>query len=307
MIVLPSGFRIEIIGTNRKTLLLELWKKVQDITESNDSYEPNLILYIGGCKLPELNPSIPIVLGIMSKEEIKTASKLLNPTYIPSIRNFYQQHKQKQLTVLEYIYFTILFTCIYISENTVSSGILTIPDEWYQRFSFISSLTYVRKNIEFIYESGEDKTENQIRMHWLKSKVKKPIYILFNKKFSNESIKEYLVPFTILGVYQNGFLISDDGLENSEKMYTTLMELWNTTHYIPKRKQYLLPVSCYKDLYEEKEFDPEFEIAIKRPPIFIIDSIEYIVKYLTLREEDCIVFYVGNFEKFQKIINEIEK
>ena len=84
------------------------------------------------------------------------------------------------------------------------------------------------------------------------------------------------------------------------------MGFWNNIHYIPKRKQLLQPDILTQKLSHAKpgfDFKPSFEESIKKPPIFIIDSISESLKFCHKQNaSNKIILFFGNWENFEKII-----
>jgi hypothetical protein len=151
-------------------------------------------------------------------------------------------------------------------------------------------------------------------------------------------MKEYLLPFTTLGIHQKSILIvntefeslepsefegskdsnSEDVKESEESsepfdyhIYTNIMELWNNKHYIPKRLSLLESTMLTLDPSDPKS-DPkeskvnseifELEKSIKNPPIFILDNFESIYNFISKLNKKSIILYIGKEENFKKFV-----
>ena len=180
--------------------------------------------------------------------------------------------------------------------------------------------SYTKDSIEFIWEPGTYEVGNRLCMEWLRNNKSKPVYTIIDideipykslSEDSRENLKDYLLPFTTLGIKQKGFLIVNSDSESSEDsvpfdyhIYTTLMELWNTKHYIPKRKALLDSVPGYTNTFtHDIIFDPKFEESIAKPPIFIIDFYDSIKNFIS-KISDCIVLYIGKEENYKNLTRE---
>jgi hypothetical protein len=180
--------------------------------------------------------------------------------------------------------------------------------------------SYTKDSIEFIWEPGTYEVGNRLCMEWLRNNKSKPVYTIIDideipykssNEDSHENIKDYLLPFTTLGIKQKGFLIVNSDSESSEDsvpfdyhIYTTLMELWNTKHYIPKRKALLDSVPGYTNtVTHDIIFDPKFEESIVKPAIFIIDFKDSIKNFI-YKLSDCIVLYIGKEENYKNLARE---
>jgi hypothetical protein len=182
--------------------------------------------------------------------------------------------------------------------------------------------SYTKDSVEFVWEPGTYDLGNRLLMEWLRNNKNKPVYTIIDidgipSGFSE--IKDYLLPFTTLGIKQKGFLIinseevNNDQNEESEPsvpfdyhVYTKLMELWNNKHYIPKRKALLDPIPGYMETIVSDtiiNFDPNFEESIVKPPIFIIDFSDSIKNFIS-KISNCIVLYIGKEENYKNIIKE---
>ena len=179
--------------------------------------------------------------------------------------------------------------------------------------------SYTKDTTEFVWEPGTYEVGNRLLMEWLRNNKSKPVYTIIDideipSDFSE--IKDYLLPFTTLGIKQKGFLIVNSEEVNSDQneesipydyhVYTTLMELWNNKHYIPKRKSLLEPIPGYTERIVSEaivNFDPNFEESIAKPPIFIIDFYDSIKNFIS-KISNCIVLYVGKEENYKNIIKE---
>jgi ribonucleotide reductase beta subunit family protein with ferritin-like domain len=71
-----------------------------------------------------------------------------------------------------------------------------------------------------------------------------------------------------------------------DHIYTNIMELWNTKHFIPKRLSLLENISeslgyKFSENTSNIKFDPKYEMSIKKPPIFILDNFESISNFIS--------------------------
>jgi hypothetical protein len=175
--------------------------------------------------------------------------------------------------------------------------------------------SHTNESVEFVWEPGTYEVGNRLLMEWLRNNKSKDVYTIIDidEIPSNVSeIKDYLLPFTTLGIKQKGFLIVNSDMSDNQEsvpfdyhVYTTLMELWNNKHYIPKRKDLLEPIPGYTETIVSgtivSNFDPKFEESILKPPIFIIDFYDSIKNFI-YKISNCIVLYIGKEENYKNII-----
>lgn len=146
--------------------------------------------------------------------------------------------------------------------------------------------------------------------------------------YETKDMKEYLLPFTTLGIYQKGILIVNSDLEFEESqdnkvvlesksedfepfdyhIYTNMMELWNNKHFIPKRLSLLENMGESfgmkdKDSGLKSSFDPQYELSIKKPPIFILDNFESICNFVSKICKNSMILYIGKEKNYKKMIN----
>ena len=212
--------------------------------------------------------------------------------------------------------------------------------------------------VNFTWEPGKTLLGNRMIMEWVRNQVLRSgtesrsanvpealvpegsnldffTIIDIDEIYETKDMKEYLLPFTTLGIYQKGILIvnSDlDSLENSKgsesedqsslgllpgteslepfdyHIYTNIMELWNTKHFIPKRLSLLENMDESfgikdRNLDLKPPFDPHYELSIKKPPIFILDNFESICNFVSKIYKNSYILYVGKEENYKKIIN----
>ncbi len=173
----------------------------------------------------------------------------------------------------------------------------------------------MNENVRFIYECGISEHGVLLCMEWVKSLTEQSltefcsVYTIFDideEDLQGKDLLNFLIPFTILGNLQKGFLIVNSDLEHSSEdsvssesfdseksfdleksfdfsLYNTLKGIWNSKEYIPRRKKLSEPLPDYEMLRPETQESiliPNFEECIRKPPIFIIDSLESIKEWI---------------------------
>lgn len=305
--------QIQVLDSPQKNSFLRLCKdyEIQNL-ESKDFNLPNLYVYLGYNSKSLLNISsneIPILIGVLPNSELEELKKLKNPILMAPVKAFSVYCKESNLPVYEMIHKCIIFSILCWNPE-IKSNLINIDSEIHklEKQKIKSINLYTKDNITYMYNSFTDLQEITLFMSWIIYQNLLPtnsVYTLID--IDSDIDLKNLLPLTILGIYQKGFMIN---LENksAEKIYKSLMGFWNNIHYIPKRKQLLQPDILTQKLSRKKfdfDFNPNFEETIKKPPIFIIDSILESLKFCHKQNtSNKIILFFGNWENFEKIIQD---
>jgi hypothetical protein len=214
-----------------------------------------------------------------------------------------------------------------------------IRDETSKPFHIRSFQNPELKHLTFVWEPGTKMVGNKIMMEWIRDNILKTFnyessenskdsegskelqihtIIDIDEIYETSDMKEYLLPFTILGIHQKSILIvntefEDSSSEESESedfkpfdyhIYTNIMELWNNKHYIPKKLSLLESTILTLDSSDLKIDSKIFELdrSIKNPPIFILDNFDSIYNYISKINKKSIILYIGKEENFKKFV-----
>jgi hypothetical protein len=375
MIVLPNGYKIEIIGSESnllKTMFLDFFdgREIDGFDEI-----ANLFIFLGLgsrsrsrsrsaelifsdidlklVKHKELNlPNPDFLVAVLSKKDFEFVKSFCVKNklkmYIASPKKVYQSYSFLKFTIYEYICIALGMSAKALAKNSLknlpknslnsSNMIVNIDDQLLSAApekNFNLRYTHIN-NFHFLYEPGTNSKDIRLSMEWMqqqiidKTKTSKvevhTIIDLDSIPSDTESVKDYLIFLTILGIYQKSFFIvnsSDVSLDSSEEseefrfdynIYTSMMELWNSKAYIPQRKMLAnVPEPGYESLRSESFIKDlkalndsiDFELSIRKPPIFILDSLDSIKESLNSLKDskEFLILYIGKKENFEKIIN----
>jgi hypothetical protein len=329
---------------------------------SEDS--PNLCIFLGkDYETVKKYNTTPFLIGILSKKDYNFITEFCKENnlrlYIAPTKKIFSYYKHLNFPMFDYIHLSLALSASALSKESSESkpvdsedsiSIVNVENE----FRDVDSETnpdkhfHIRsdqnsdlgqspwKHLNFVWEPGTKIIGNKIMMEWIRNTIyesegsdgSKDLHIHtiidIDEIYETSDMKEYLLPFTILGIYQKSILIvntenlgsKSEGFENSEPfdyhVYTNIMELWNNKHYIPRRLKLLesttleLESNNSKDSMSEARKDPkvfELERSIRNPPIFILDTIESIYNFISKLTKKSIILYIGKEENFKKFIN----
>jgi hypothetical protein len=326
----------------------------------------------GKCKELSLNDlKAKFLLGPQTKEELE-AIKLCNvPLYTVAMNEVYKMYNHLNFPIYDYINLGLvlgaykLSSKLYELRKDSDITLLNLKDSYISieiEKNFSLRYSMMNENVRFVYESGISEIGTLLCMEWVKSlarnsKVGGPkasgpgvcpkasgpgvcpkasIYTIFDideEDLQGKNCIDFLIPFTILGLLQKGFLIvnSEQSPESLGYMpgpeafdlgqspgsfdfslFNSLKSIWNSKEYIPRRKKLAEPLPDYQmfrtesnDLEQSSEsLEPiNFEECIRKPPIFIIDTLQSIKQWIQdhvehFPEQQQIFVYVSRKKKF---------
>ena len=342
MIQFPNGFLVKCVGGYGKSSIYDLLIHYYDCIEIEDEdIEPNIVIILteksyGKCKELSLNNlKSKFLLGPQTKEELE-AIKLCNvPLYTVAMNEVYKMYNHLNFPIYDYINLGLvlgaykLSSKLYELRKDSDITLLNLKDSYISievEKNFSLRYSMMNENVRFIYESGISEIGTLLCMEWVKSlahnsKVGGPkasIYTIFDideEDLQGKNCIDFLIPFTILGLLQKGFLIvnSEQSSESFDfSLFNSLKSIWNSKEYIPRRKKLAEPLPDYQmfrtesnDLERSSEsLEPiNFEECIRKPPIFIIDTLQSIKQWIQdhvehFPEQQQIFVYVSKKKKF---------
>lgn len=312
MIQFPNGFLVECIGGYGKSSVCDLLIHYYNCIEvkNDENRKPDLCIILTEkdykTKINNKQLTIPCLLGPQTKEELDSLKLMEVPLYTVAFHEVYTMYKQLQFPIYDYINLGLVLGAYKLSnikiEHKSDINLINLKDscisiEIEKNFSLRYSM--MNENIRLIYESGISEIGTLLCMEWVKMISRNcPIFTIFDideEDLQGKELIDFLIPFTILGNLQNGFLIvnsdierSSDSSESSESfdfsLYTTLKSIWNSKEYIPRRKKLSIPLPDYQ-MFRDNDLDDlsskiNFEECIRKPPIFIIDTFDEIKKWI---------------------------
>jgi hypothetical protein len=336
MIVLPNGNIIKIIGKPGSKLLTEMLIEYNDGKPQKDlaSIQVDYTIFLGGIKeiMQTDIPKTAILISILSKEDyefIQTFCRQNNlPLLVASPKKVFTSYEYLKLPIYNYINIAIsLLINVLIKNHLDLKGDSPILINVSQELLFISPekffhlRCYPKNNLSFLYEPGTNLKGLCLTMEWIRSRILEdlePVQIhtvidIDEIPKIQDSIldpKDYLLHLTTLAQYQNSFLIvntefeseSEDSVPFDYTIYTSIMEVWNNSHFIPKRKQLSEPLKEY-EFFRSKDLLPlDFLNSIKKPPIFILDNFDSIKQFISDIHSKAYILYIGKRENYLKII-----
>jgi hypothetical protein len=301
--------------------------------------EPNVVIVLtekGYGKHKELSLNdlkAKFLLGPQTKEELESLKLCGVSLYTVSMNDVYTMYKHLQFPIYDYINVGLVLGAYKLSmkikeisiENEVK--LLNLKDSYISieiEKNFSLRYSMINENVRLIYEIGTSEIGILLCMEWIKSLTNqiseslteyKSVYTIFDidKEDLEHSSKskasgpgecpkdlvDFLIPFTILGNLQKGFLIVNSELCSSSQspeslghspgpeafdfsLYNSLKSIWNSKEYIPRRKKLSEPIPDYQMFREKTEISkiPNFEECIRKPPIFIIDTLSSIKEWI---------------------------
>lgn len=338
MIILPNGNTVKIIGKPGFKLLTEMLVEYNDGIVSKDltSIHSDYTIFLGGTKeLMETDiPKNAILISILSKEDYEFITSFCQknklPLLVASPKKVASSYSYLKLPIYNYINIAISLLITVLIKNrielvsnspiliNVSQELLCISPE-----KFFHLRWYPKNNLSFLYESGTNLKGLCLTMEWIRSRIfeeSEPVQIhtIIDideiPKFQDSILnpKDYLLYLTTLAQYQSSFLIINTELEslpeseNSEPfdytIYTSIMEVWNNAHFIPKRKQLSEPLKEYEALRSSDSVSLDFSKSIKKPPIFILDNFDSIKQFIFDIQSKAYILYIGKRQNYIKII-----
>jgi hypothetical protein len=297
----------------------------------------------------------PFLIGILSKKDynfIADFCKTYNlRLYIAPTKQIYTYYKYLNFPMFDYIHLSLALSASALSkkeatdsenkdskERNFSLSVVNVEHEFVQTnpdkpFHIRSDQNPDWKHLTFIWEPGTKVVGNKIIMEWIRNTIyesegsdgSKDLHIHtiidIDEIYETSDMKDYLLPFTILGIHQKSILIvntedlgsksldSEDSEPFDYHIYTNIMELWNNKHYIPKRLSLLESTALEFDTNSVKDSgyqkDPkvfELERSIKNPPIFILDNFESIYNFVSKLTKKSMILYIGKEENFRKFL-----
>jgi hypothetical protein len=350
LIKLFDNFVIKIIGNPGKKLLTSMFleyydAKVLEELKNTEVFKPSLVIFIGKDVKNEIQKynDVPFLIAILSKKDYDHVSTFCKEhnlrMYISPTKKIFSYYKHLKLPIFEYIHLSLavsasalrrkIHSSAVVSDKESLSSVVNIDKELlsidpHKPFHIRSS--QIKKDsftINFVWEPGTTLLGNRMIMEWVRNQTlvsEGPSLDFFtiidiDEIYETKDMKEYLLPFTTLGIYQKGILIInsdplDPESEASEPfdyhIYTNMMELWNNKHFIPKRLSLLENMDesfGMKDKDLKSPFDPQYELSIKKPPIFILDNFESICNFVSKICKNSMILYIGKEENYKKMIN----
>lgn len=351
MIQFPNGFTVKCIGGYGKSSIYDLFVHYYNcILIEDEKIIPNIVIVLtekGYTKfrnkvskfqsLENYKNSIFLV-GPQTKEELESLKLYGIPLYTVEMNQVYSMYKHLKFPIYDYINIGLVLGAYkinktltnilkYTKDNEIS--LINLKDSYISieiEKNFSLSYSMINENIRFIYESGTSENGVLLCMEWIKNLVGISekystglcsVYTIFDideEDLQGKDLLDFLIPFTILGNLQKGFLIVNSDLEHSSEspeslghsprpeafdlehssesfdfsLYNTLKSIWNSKEYIPRRKKLSEPLPDY-EMFRDRtssSFDvqnytiPNFEECIRKPPIFIIDRLDSIKEWV---------------------------
>jgi hypothetical protein len=342
LIKLFDNFIIKIIGKPGQKILSSMFLEYYDakvLEELKNHTKPSLVIFIGKDVKNEIQnyKDVPFLISILSKKDYEYVSNFCKENnlrmYISPTKKIFSYYKHLKLPLFDYIHLSLAISASSLRRKEFSKDDLVNIDKELLSIDphkpFHIRSTQVKKdsfNINFVWEPGTNLNGNRLIMEWIRNNnLDGPLgsvdfftIIDIDELYETSDVKEYLLPFTTLGIYQKGILIvnSDfDSNENSSEdpkdpldyhIYTNMMELWNNKHFIPKRLALLENISDSLGLKDADKksniFDPQYELSIRKPPIFILDSFESIHNFVSKINKNSMILYIGKEENYKKIV-----
>jgi hypothetical protein len=334
-------FIIQIIGKPGAKLLMEMLQEfnvdseVKDVGSDpksdpkSDSLTPDLVIFLGSPKTPFEVPKAPILIGILSEEDYQFIQDFCQKHKVPllvaspkkvatsyshlKLPSYHYINLALSLSISSYIKYKHLFTEFKPGIPTI----INIDKEWLSVSpdKFFQLRWFPKNNLSFIYEPGSNSLGIKLTIEWLQQRIidtEQPFQIHtiidIDTIPDDQEIKEYLLPLTTLAQFQNSFLIVNTNNTEPDpfdfEIYSNLMEIWNNPHFIPRRKYLAEPLKEF-EIFSKIKFPPDlldFNLSIRKPPIFILDSLESIQESLFRIDSKSYIIYIGKKENYLKII-----
>lgn len=277
-------------------------------------------------KEPKVKETL-FLLGPQTKEELENLKLYNVPLYTVAMNEVYKMYKHLNFPIYDYINLGLVLGAYKLQtkleefrpklETEKDITLLNLKNSYISieiEKNFSLRYSMMNENVRFVYESGVSEIGTLLCLEWVKHLAREnksltedlsSVYTIFDidvEDLEGKDLIDFLIPFTILGPLQKGFLIvnSDiysEGVEgvDSEKsleqllepgfdfsLYNSLKTIWNSKEYIPRRKKLSEPLQDYQMFRDEEEkSDPiNFEECIRKPPIFIIDTLESIKQWI---------------------------
>jgi hypothetical protein len=331
-----------------------------DSVDSPDSAKDsvNLCIFLGkDYETVKKYKNTPFLIGILSKKDYSFITEFCKENnlrlYIAPTKKIFTYYKHLNFPMFDYIHLSLALSASALSKKLPRSlesldlgedseekslSIVNVEHEFVQTnpdktFHIRSDQNPAWKHLTFVWEPGTKVIGNKIMMEWIRNTIyesegsdgSKDLHIHtiidIDEIYETSDMKEYLLPFTILGIHQKSILIVNtepSGSQDSESdfsepfdyhVYTNIMELWNNKHYIPKRLSLLESTALEFDTNSVKDSgsqkDPkvfELERSIKNPPIFILDNFESIYNFVSKLTKKSIILYIGKEENFKNFV-----
>jgi hypothetical protein len=256
-----------------------------------------------------------LLLGPQTKEELESLKLCGVPLYTVAVNKVYTMYKHLHLPIYDYINVGLVLGSYKISkslrmiqelskENEVN--LINLEDSYISieiEKNFSLSYSMMNENIRFVYECGTSENGVLLCMEWVKSLMKRSsesltecnltepcsVYTIFDideEDLQGKDLLDFLIPFTILGNLQKGFLIvnsesQDECLETlghspgpdlqsgripeafDFSLYNTLKGIWNSKEYIPRRKKLAEPLPDYEMFRDDSSALNESSLCIQ--------------------------------------------
>jgi len=336
MFLLLDKFIIQIIGKPGAKLLMEMIKEYNVDLESKDleskdldSKDLDLVIFLGSPKTPFEVPKAPILIGILSKEDYQFIYDFCQTNQLPllvaspkkvatsyshlNLPSYHYINLALSLSISSYLRYRHLLTDIKPGIPTI----INIDKEWLSVSpeKFFQLRWFPKNNLSFVYEPGSNSLGIKLSIEWLQQRIidtEQPFQIHtiidIDAVPNKQEIKEYLLPLTTLAQFQNSFLIVNTNSTEPDpfdfEIYSNLMEIWNNPHFIPRRKQLSEPLKEF-EAFSKIKFPSDlldFNLSIRKPPIFILDDLDSIQESLSRIESKSYIIYIGKKENYLKII-----
>jgi hypothetical protein len=343
-----DNFIIKVIGKPGKKLLMSMFLEYYDakILEDIKELTPSLVIFLGKDQTSIVNyKNSPFLIGILSKKDYDFISSFCKDNnlrlYIAPTKKIFSYYKHLKLPLFDYIHLSLAASVSSLSKEILDKdstdsflSVVNINKELvsidvHKPFHIRSKQIKkeddkgLQYTIDIFWEPGKNMLGNKLLMEWLRNeKISNTtnsldVYTIIDidQIYETNDMKDYLLPFTTLGIYQKGILIVNSELEDSDledstpfdyHVYTNIMEIWNSKHYIPKRLSLLETQTLTNELSGSKVpnlFNPDFELSSKKPPIFILDTFESIYNFISKIHKNSIILYIGNEENYKIIQN----
>lgn len=343
MIQFPNGFIVKCIGGYGKSSIYDLFVHYYNCIHIEDEeLIPNVIIVLTekGYKTSfsknfensEKSKDSIFLLGPQTKEELESLKLCGIPLYTISINQIYTMYKHLHFPIYDYINIGLVLGAykltekydLYKNKESNEVNLLNLKDSYISieiEKNFSLRYSMMNENIRFIYECGISEHGVLLCMEWVKSLTEQSlaecnltkrssVYTIFDideEDLQGKDLFDFLIPFTILGNLQKGFLIVNSDLAEQSSvsseafdlgqspesfdfsLYNSLKSIWNSKEYIPRRKKLSEPLPDYEMLrdktsslrFQNQHYEiPNFEECIRKPPIFIIDSLQSIKEWI---------------------------
>jgi hypothetical protein len=259
MIQFPNGYTVKCVGGYGKSSIYDLLIHYYECIEIEESDEkiPDVIITLTekGYKnlkkeIDELkNPFSRFLLGPQTKEELESLKLCGVPLYTVAMNEVYTMYKHLRFPIYDYINLGLVLGAYKMSsknEELKASGpdecpkdsevkLLNLKDSYISieiEKNFSLRYTMMNENVRFIYESGVSEIGVLLCMEWVKKLTEShskshSVYTIFDideEDLKGKDLTDFLIPFTILGNLQKGFLIVNSDIAEDSSVSSVSSE-----------------------------------------------------------------------------------